>query len=244
MSNKSSEMTFWEHIDELRFRIIISLIVFSLCTIFSYIYVDYILHIIRVPIIDLVVSNSNVQEAFKGVTDPFFLKISTSLYSGLFLSLPFILYSFLRFIFPAIQKGRFLFLSIIILFSILLFIIGVLLSYKILFPISIQFLVSFIPTNSNIPLFIFVNEYISLIFSVTILIGLVFQLPIVAIFLSKLGLINYKMLSYGRKYAILGTFIIASIVTPPDIVSQLLLSIPILILYELSVILVRIFYNE
>ena len=244
MSNISSEMTFWEHVDELRFRIITSLIVFSVCAIFSYIYADQILHIIRRPIMDLIVSNSNIKEAFKGVTDPFFLKISISLYSGFFLSLPFILYSFLRFIFPAIQKGRFLFLSIIILFSIILFIAGVLLSYKILFPVSIKFLVSFIPTSSNIPLFIFVNEYVSLIFSVTILIGLVFQLPIVALFLSKLGLINYKMLSYGRKYAVLGTFVVAAIITPPDIVSQLLLSIPILILYEISVILVRIFYNE
>ena len=131
-----------------------------------------------------------------------------------------------------------------LMFSIILFIIGVLLSYKILFPISIKFLVSFIPTNSDIPLFIFVNEYISLIFSVTILIGLVFQLPIIALFLAKLGVINYKVLSSGRKYAILGTFVIAAIITPPDIVSQLLLSIPILILYEISIIVVRIFYNE
>ena len=88
------------------------------------------------------------------------------------------------------------------------------------------------------------NEYISLIFSVTILIGLVFQLPIIALFLAKLGVINYKVLSLGRKYAILGTFVIAAIITPPDIVSQLLLSIPILILYEISIIVVWILYIE
>ena len=244
MNKRSSEMTFWEHVDELRFRIITTLIVFTVCSIFSYIYVDQVLFIIRQPIIDLINNNSNVKEAFKGVTDPFFLKIATSLYSGFFLSIPFTLYSFLRFIFPAIQRGRFLFLSMTLMFSIILFIIGVLLSYKILFPISINFLVSFIPTNSDIPLFIFVNEYISLIFSVTILIGLVFQLPIIALFLAKLGVINYKVLSSGRKYAILGTFVVAAIITPPDIVSQLLLSIPILILYEISIIVVRIFYNE
>ena len=244
MNKRSSEMTFWEHVDELRFRIITTLIVFTVCAIFSYIYVDQVLFIIRQPIIDLINNNSNVKEAFKGVTDPFFLKIATSLYSGFFLSIPFTLYSFLRFIFPAIQRGRFLFLSMTLMFSIILFIIGVLLSYKILFPISIKFLVSFIPTDSDIPLFIFVNEYISLIFSVTILIGLVFQLPIIALFLAKLGVITYKVLSSGRKYAILGTFVVAAIITPPDIVSQLLLSIPILILYEISIIVVRIFYNE
>ena len=127
---KSSEMTFWEHVDELRYRIITSLIVFTLCSIFSYIYSDQVLFIIRQPIIDLINSNSNVQEAFKGVTDPFFLKIATSLYSGFFLSIPFTLYSFLRFIFPAIQRGRFLFLSITLVFSIFLFIILYIHSYQ------------------------------------------------------------------------------------------------------------------
>ena len=110
MNKRSSEMTFWEHVDELRFRIITTLIVFTVCAIFSYIYVDQVLFIIRQPIIDLINNNSNVKEAFKGVTDPFFLKIATSLYSGFFLSIPFTLYSFLRFIFPAIQRGIFIFI--------------------------------------------------------------------------------------------------------------------------------------
>ncbi len=244
MTKPSSEMTFWEHIDELRLRIISSLLVFFLTSIVSYIFIDHILEFIRTPIIDIIKNNSNIQEAFKGITDPFFLNISTSLYSGFFLSLPFILYSFLRFIFPAIKKKNFIFLSMTILFSVILFLLGAFLSYKLLFPISIHFLITFIPSNSDIPLFIFVNEYISLIFSVTILIGLVFQLPIVALFLSKLRLITPRTLSLGRKYAILGSVIISALITPPDIVSQILLSIPILVLYELSILIVKIFNNE
>ena len=240
----SSEMTFWEHIDELRFRIISCLLVFFFTTVLSYLFVDQILHFIRQPIIEVIDSNSNIVEAFKGIMDPFFLSISTSLYSGLFLSLPVIIYSLLRFIFPAIKKGRFVFLSVSVFFSISLFALGAFLSYKVLFPISLQFLITFLPENSDIPLFIFVNEYVSLIFSVTVLVGLVFQLPIVALFLAKLRLVNYQILSTGRKYAILGAFIISAIVTPPDIISQILLSVPMLILYEISILIVKIFNNE
>ena len=126
----------------------------------------------------------------------------------------------------------------------MLFALGALLSYKVLFPISLQFLITFLPENSDIPLFIFVNEYVSLIFSVTVLVGLVFQLPIIALFLAKLRLVNYQILSTGRKYAILGAFIISAIVTPPDIISQILLSVPMLILYEISILIVKIFNNE
>ena len=83
-----------------------------------------------------------------------------------------------------------------------------------------------------------------MIFSVTVLVGLVFQLPIIALFLAKLKLVNYQILSTGRKYAILGAFIVSAIVTPPDIISQILLSVPMLILYEISILIVKIFNNE
>ena len=237
-------MTFWEHIDELRFRIITCLLISFLATLASYVFVDEILYFIRRPILGIIDSNSNIQEAFKSIMAPFFLTISTSLYSGLFLSFPFILYSILRFIFPAIDRGKFVFLSASLLFSILLFVLGVFLSYEILFPFSLKFLITFLPSNSEIPLFIFVNEYVSLIFSVMILVGLVFQLPIIALFLAKLKLINSKTLSVGRKYAILGAFVVSAVITPPDIISQALLSVPIVILYEISILIVKIFNNE
>ena len=242
----SNQMTFWEHIDELRYRIIACLLVFFVSTLISYFFIDDILLFIRQPIIKVINNNSNIQEAFKGIMAPFFLSISTSLYSGFFLSLPFIIYSILRFIFPAMRKKNFLFLSLTIFFSILLFIVGVFLSYEVLFPFSILFLSTFIPSGGEqeIPLFIFVNEYVSLIFSVMILVGLVFQLPIIALFLAKLKLINSKTLSGKRKYAILSSFILSAIITPPDVISQIILSIPILILYEISILIVKIFNNN
>ena len=136
-------MTFWEHIDELRYRIIACLLVFFVSTLISYFFIDDILLFIRQPIIKVINNNSNIQEAFKGIMAPFFLSISTSLYSGFFLSLPFIIYSILRFVFPAMRKKNFLFLSLTIFFSILLFIVGVFLSYEVLFPFSILFLSTF-----------------------------------------------------------------------------------------------------
>ena len=240
-NSKSNKMTFWEHIDELRFRILSSLLVILIFTLFSYFFADIILDFIRYPIIDILDNNSNIQEAFNSITSPLFLYISVSFYSGVFLSLPFILYNSLRFIFPAINKKNFIFLSCTIFFSVLLFIVGVFLSYRILFPISVKFLVKFLPPNNQIPLFIFVNEYVSLIFTVMIAVGLIFQLPIIALFLSRLKLINSKILSSKRRYAILVSFIFSAIITPPDIISQVILSIPVIILYEICIIITKIF---
>ena len=240
----ANEMTFWEHIDELRSRILSCVLVVFLATLISYIFIDEILTFIRHPIIEVIDKNSNIKEAFKSIMAPFFLSMSTSFYSGVFLSIPFILYSILRFVFPAMDKKKFLFLSVVVFFSILLFIAGAFLSYEILFPISIYFLSTFLPAESNIPLFIFVNEYVSLIFSVTVFVGLVFQLPIIALFLSKLKLISSKTLAGKRKYAILLSFLISAIITPPDVISQIILSIPILILYEISVLICKVFNND
>ena len=244
MKKISNKMTFWEHIDELRYRIISVFFIVLLATILSYFFIDSILELIRAPIIDIVKSNPNIKEAFKSIASPFFLSISTSLYSGVFIAFPFILYNMLRFIFPAMNKRRFLFLSIIIFFSVTLFLIGVFLAYKIIFPISLSFLATFLPSSGDVPLFIFVNEYVSLIFSTTMFIGLVFQLPIISLFLSRLKLINSKTLSGKRKYAILLSFIFSAIITPPDVISQIILSIPILILYEISIIIAKFSNND
>jgi len=158
----------------------------------------------------------------------------TSITAGFILSFPIILWELWKFISPALydkeKKNAKLFLAI----SSFLFFLGVLFGYFIITPMSINFLAGY-QVSKQIHNDIDLDSYISLIRSTTLSCGLVFELPIVMFFLSKLGLVTPTFLRKYRKYAIVIILIIAAIVTPPDVVSQIVVSIPLLILYEISI---------
>lgn len=158
----------------------------------------------------------------------------TSITAGFILAFPIILWELWKFISPALydkeKKNAKLFLAI----SSFLFFLGVLFGYFIITPMSINFLAGY-QVSTQIHNDIDLDSYISLIRSTTLSCGLVFELPIVMFFLSKLGLVTPTFLRKYRKYAIVIILIIAAIVTPPDVVSQIVVSIPLLILYEISI---------
>jgi len=160
--------------------------------------------------------------------------IWTSITAGFILAFPFILWECWKFISPALydkeKKNAKLFLAV----ASFLFFLGVLFGYFIITPLSINFLAGY-QVSTQIHNDIDLDSYISLIRSTTLSCGLVFELPIVMFFLSKLGLITPTFLRKYRKYAIVIILIIAAIVTPPDVVSQIIVTIPLLILYELSI---------
>lgn len=160
--------------------------------------------------------------------------IWTSITAGFILAFPFILWECWKFISPALydkeKKNAKVFLAI----ASFLFFLGVLFGYFIITPLSINFLAGY-QVSTQIHNDIDLDSYISLIRSTTLSCGLVFELPIVMFFLSKLGLITPTFLRKYRKYAIVIILIIAAIVTPPDVVSQIIVTIPLLILYELSI---------
>ena len=200
MSKKENYMTFWEHIDELRKRIIYSMIGVFIFGLISYIFSDFIKDFLLHPIEEQIYSKDNLSSAYFSPQSPFMLYISISLFSGIFLSLPVITYNLLKFIKPALSKNSALFFSTILIFSTLLFCIGAFFTYSILFPISLSFLISF---AGNEEMIFSINSLISLILWSVFCIGLLFQAPIIAFFLSKIGIINSKMLSENRRYAIL-----------------------------------------
>ena len=160
--------------------------------------------------------------------------IWTAITAGFILAFPVILWELWKFISPALydkeKKGAKLFIFI----SSILFFLGVLFGYFIITPLSINFLASY-QVSTQIHNDIDLDSYISLIRSTTLSCGLVFELPIVMFFLSKLGIVTPTFLRTYRKYAIVIILIIAAIVTPPDVVSQITVSIPLLILYECSI---------
>lgn len=160
--------------------------------------------------------------------------IWTAITAGFIIAFPFILWELWKFISPALydkeKKGAKLFIFI----SSILFFLGVLFGYFIITPLSINFLAGY-EISSQIHNDIDLDSYISLIRSTALSCGLVFELPIVMFFLSKMGLVTPVFLRKYRRYAIVIILIIAAIVTPPDVVSQITVSIPLLILYEASI---------
>lgn len=168
------------------------------------------------------------------LSSQFMTHISTSLYLGLLCASPYFMYELFRFISPALYEKEKKYSVQIVVIVYLLFILGVLMSYFILFPISFRFLGTY-SVSEKIHSTITLNSYISTFTTLTLMMGIVFQLPVLAFVLAKMGFITSEMLSRYRKYAFLIIMVVAAIITPPDLMTLILVTIPLYLLYELSI---------
>lgn len=168
----------------------------------------------------------------------FMTHITTALYLGLLGASPYVLIELFRFITPALYENEKKYSVRVAITIYLLFVVGVLMSYFILFPISFRFLGTYSVSSlveSNITL----KSYISTFTTLTLVMGLVFQLPVIAFFLGKVGVVTSKMLKHYRKYALIVIMLVAAIITPPDIMTLILVTIPLYLLYEVSRVLIK-----
>ena len=229
-------MPFWDHIDELRSRFIKSIFSVVIFTAIAYMFSDKVLFILSQPKIEIM---NHVNLQVLKITSMFMIKIYISLILGIALSLPVILYQFWKFISPAINEGFGFYTFFLFFLSTVFFFIGAYFSYSIIIPISIDFFVSltsdYIPIEYNFTL----ENYLLYIIWMIMVGGLIFQLPIVSIIFNRLGLINYKTLIDARRFSVLGIFIVSAILTPPDPFSQIMFVVPLIILYEFSIIILR-----
>ncbi len=180
----------------------------------------------------------NIQLIATDLSSQFMTHISTSLYLGLLCASPYILFELFRFVSPALYDNERKYSIPVLLIIYILFIIGVLMSYYILFPISFRFLGTY-SVAEQVHSTITLDSYISTFVTLTLVMGVIFQLPVVAFFLAKLGIINGNVLAKYRQYALLIIMITAAIITPPDLMTLVLVTIPLYLLYELSIIVAR-----
>lgn len=179
-----------------------------------------------------------VQLIATDLSSQFMTHIRTSLYLGFLCASPYILFELFRFISPALYDNERKY-SIPVLFIVYtLFIVGVLMSYFILFPISFRFLGTY-SVADQITSMITLDSYITTFVTLTLVMGLIFQLPVIAYFLAKLGFITGDMLAHYRKYAFVIIMVVAAIITPPDLMTLVLVTIPLYVLYEVSIIIAR-----
>lgn len=168
------------------------------------------------------------------LSSQFMTHITTAVYLGLLGASPYILYELFRFISPALYENERKYSAQVAGIIYVLFLLGVLMSYFVLFPISFRFLGTY-SVSAKVVSNITLDSYISTFISLTLVMGVVFQLPVIAFFLGKLGIISSWMLSKYRKHALIVIMLVAAIITPPDLMTLILVTIPLYLLYEVSI---------
>ena len=176
------------------------------------------------------------------LSSQFMSHITTSIYLGLLGASPYILYELFRFISPALYKNEKKHLTSVVTIIYLLFIAGVLMSYYILFPISFRFLGTY-SVSDNIHSTITLDSYIETFTTLTFVMGIVF-LPIIIFLLAKIGFVSSTLLAKYRKHALIVIMLVAAIITPPDLMTLVLVTIPLYLLYEVSVRIAKIVENK
>jgi sec-independent protein translocase protein TatC len=176
---------------------------------------------------------------FTGLPEAFFTYLKVAFLSGIILAAPVIFYQFWIFVAPGLYKKEKRLLIPIVTLSTLFFVGGALFGYFVVFPYGFKFFLGF--SSDTIKALPSMREYLSFSAKLLLAFGLVFELPLIITFLARLGLVSVEFLKKNRKYALLLFFVGAAILTPPDVVTQIMMALPLMVLYEISIFGARIF---
>ncbi len=229
--------TFIEHLAELRKRLIISLIAvgigFGICYIFS----KEIFHLLMIPLNKTLPPETTM--IFTSLPEAFFTYLKVALLAGIFVASPVVLYQIWLFVAPALYSREKRYVIPFVILSTLLFIGGASFGYFVVFPFGFKFFLGF--ATDLIKPALKIKEYLSFCSILLLTFGFVFELPLFILFLAKLGVVDARMLSRNRRYVVLAIFAAAAILTPPDVVTQFMMAGPLLILYEVSIWVAKVF---
>lgn len=232
-----------EHLIELRQRLLLSFVALIAMTGLCYMFSDHIFAILIKPLAEVMGPNATHRLIYTSLTEAFFTTLKVSFLSALFLTMPVILTQIWKFVAPGLyRRERKAFLPFFIATP-LLFTAGAAIVYFIVMPLAWSFFLGF-QTNSDqtvlpIQLEARIADYLDLIISLIFAFGLCFQLPVVLTLMARAGIITSQSLTDKRKYMIVAAFIIGAALTPPDVVSQITLSLPLIALYEISILMIK-----
>jgi len=234
------EMTFLEHLEDLRKRIFYSLLGLLVGLVPGAIWASDIFNILAKPLSQYLPEGQKM--AFTKLTSPFMLYMKVAFLAALFVAIPFILLQIWYFVAPGLYQKEKKYVWPFVFFSSLFFMLGALFGYLYVFPYACQF---FLKIGKDFQAVITVEEYFSLMLKLLLGIGLVFELPTLIFFLSRMGLVTSRWMVKNFKYAVLVVFIIAALITPtPDPISQSILAGPMLALYTFGILIAFIFGKE
>lgn len=226
------EMTFTEHLNELRIRLVRCIIGAFVGFLVCYGFAEQLFELLMKPLMDLLQPTGGAL-IYTGLPEAFFTHLKVAAIAGVFVASPYIFYQLWMFIAPGLYEGERKYMIPVAFFSALCFVLGALFGYYVVFPYGFQFFLGY--ATEFIKPMPSVKEYFSFSTSMLFAFGFIFELPLFMFFLSVMGIVTHKTLRKYRKFAILGNFVVAAILTPPDVVSQCLMAGPLCVLYEIGI---------
>jgi sec-independent protein translocase protein TatC len=235
--DEQEKIPFTDHLEELRKRLIVCFIAVGVGFVLSYGFKEKLFQILTRPLIRVMQTGDKL--IFTGLPEAFFTYLKVAFLSGIILAAPVIFYEFWMFVAPGLyDKEKRLMVPVVVL-STVFFVGGAFFGYFIVFPFGFKFFLGF--ASETIRPLPSMREYLGFASKLLLAFGIVFELPLIITLLAKLGMVSVSFLKKNRKYAILLFFIGAAILTPPDVVTQIMMALPLILLYEISIIGARIF---
>ncbi len=227
-----ARMPFLGHLEELRSRLIKCSLAVVVAFLASFAFAEFIFSVLTAPLLQL--ETPGLSLIGTGVTEAFFVKIKVTFVASIFVSLPIILWQLWHFVAPGLYEHEVRYARGFVAFGTFFFLLGAWFCYEVVFQVGFAFLLETYESMEVQPT-IRIGEYLSFASKLLLAFGVVFELPVLAFFLARIGLIDHLFLIRQFRYAFLVIFILAAVLTPPDIVSQILLALPLLALYGVSI---------
>jgi sec-independent protein translocase protein TatC len=228
---------FFSHLKELRDRLLVCIVAVAIAFIFTYYFKERLFDFLMQPFLKVMPAQSSF--IFTGITEAFLTYFKISVVAALFVAAPVILYEFWMFVAPGLYEKEKKYVYPFIFFGSLCFICGALFCYFVVMPNMYRFFVSY--AREFVTPMPDLKNYMGLTLKLLIIFGFIFELPLVAFYLARAGIIKAKMLAKKRRYAILAVFIISAAITPPDVVSMILVALPLWGLFELGILIAKVF---
>ena len=227
------------HLEELRRKLIISGISWLVAFLACYTYAEKLFDLIAGPVRQALPKGTSL--VFITATEPFFTYLKIGALAGLLVSLPVIFWQLWSFVAPGLYQNEKRYIIPFVLVSTLCFAGGAFFGFSFVFPMAFKVLIEFGTGSGELNAMLSMGSYLALSSKLLLAFGLVFELPVVIFFLARMGLVDYKMLASNRKFALLAAFVVGAVLTPPDVFSQTALALPFIALYEVGIIVARLF---
>jgi len=239
-------MTFWDHLDELRTVIIRAFVVTVVVAVVAFCLKDELFAVVLAPrTSDFITYRLMGVEPFSihlmntGLTEQFMIHMKTAFYAGVLVASPYIVYLLFRFISPALYDNERRYATALVSSGYLMFMLGTLLNYFLIFPLTVKFLGTY-QVSEDVANMLTLQSYMDTLLMMSLVMGIVFELPVVSWLLSRMGLINAQMMKTWRKHAVVAILIISAIITPTtDAFTLFVVALPIWLLYEVSIVIIR-----
>ncbi len=236
MSEIDNQETFLSHLIELRDRLMRSIIAFALCSIVPLVFSSELYDLLASPLMQTLPHGSRMIAT--GVITPFLIPMKIALMAGLLIALPYILYQAWAFVAPGLYAHEKRLVLPLVVSSTVLFFLGMLFCYFVVFKNVFAFIANFAPKSISVAPDI--EAYFNFVLGMFLAFGIAFEVPVVVVVVAMTGLVTVEQLREWRGYIIVAIFIVAAIVTPPDVVSQVSLALPMCLLYEIGIVFAQI----